>query len=1042
MEKNAAAQVGGWVCALGVGLALATSAQASADTDTGSKSKERASSSSPADPGPKRSGARSAGPSSTSIADRTRQRRSDAMKRQSSVSVSARPKGSKSKDQKDQKDQEDKVPGRLSEADIDTRPAEQPNSTDAVRGSRASSAVDPVRTSKAVASAPRAAGLTTVVPSAARPPAAASVTVVGDVVGDLTRAVNSGPSTPGASPTLWTLLAWTRREIGGALFNRAPTAQPVLWGNTSTGLVSGNLGALDRDGDPLRYQVIDGPADGSVTIGPDGTFVFVADPELAAAGGTVTFTVRVTDVGWRLLSRPGSVDVPVTISVPEGATPADGSVTGIVEHELSGAELEYEVVGAPQWGTVEFDAEAGTFVYTPTDAARLRPDDAADTDTIVVRVSNGDESVDVTLAPQIDRFDPDVAPIEIGVGDVPEAISFSPDGTHVYVANSWDNTLSIINIVAGVTYEPIKVGTAPEAVTVSADGAHVYVVSSVDNAIQVVDTETHTVSEVIKVASGPSSIVLSEDGTRAYVSSRFANAVSVVDLESAEVLTYVEVGDRPGNLVISPDGGRVYVTNEADGSLTVIDTATNTVVDSPVVVGDNPGAVVVSPDGKRIYVANRGLGGTDHDGTVTVIDAQTLEVVGDPIVVGDELSGTVISPDGSVLYVSNPAAGSVAAIDTATGAVIALGDVGAGIDVGDYPTRLALSPDGSRLMVVNTFDNTVTPVSLGGAFTPAPPMPTSFTREENPFRILADEVRANIARNYKVVNLSTKPMRLTGIIGRDIEKSPFIRSVLPVGGVHEYDLTYFFAYNNRVLADYSTLPNQPGPRTYRAYLEARPVFGVKAVGCDSTGAGAHCDPDPTKSTLDNLKSVVTFMDPDGTRVVIPASKNGLQGETLNNTICRGGQASCQFFANRQEARFTDWHGVGSSVVNDTGQEVTTTITVSDTQSVKSSFEVGGSVKVDILKIVEMAINGKYGREWTKSHTFTQTLNIKVPPHSRVDVTASQPIIRTYGDFVVRIGNSTITLKDVYFDSPDTSRVGQYRISDGTSVSVEDASIAV
>ena len=56
-------------------------------------------------------------------------------------------------------------------------------------------------------------------------------------------------------------------------------------------------------------------------------------------------------------------------------------------------------------------------------------------------------------------------------------MELSPDGTRLYVANSVDNTVSVIDTTTGTTVgPPIPVGTGPMAVAVSRDGARVYVV--------------------------------------------------------------------------------------------------------------------------------------------------------------------------------------------------------------------------------------------------------------------------------------------------------------------------------------------------------------------------------------------------------------------------------------------------------------------------------------------------------------------------------------------------------------------------------------
>src|SRR5258705_7187169 len=88
------------------------------------------------------------------------------------------------------------------------------------------------------------------------------VTYVGGLVSSVVSAVLSPfaaglPSAPADPPTVWTLLAWVRRE----LFNGSPSITPVINPQTN-GLITGNIGAVDPDGDPLTYTVIGTPHHG------------------------------------------------------------------------------------------------------------------------------------------------------------------------------------------------------------------------------------------------------------------------------------------------------------------------------------------------------------------------------------------------------------------------------------------------------------------------------------------------------------------------------------------------------------------------------------------------------------------------------------------------------------------------------------------------------------------------------------------------------------------------------------------------------------
>ena len=128
------------------------------------------------------------------------------------------------------------------------------------------------------------------------------VTYVGGLVSSVVNAVLApfGAGAPAAptDPSLWTLLAWVRRE----LFNESPTITYNPAQNTQSldadgdPVVKGNIGASDADGDPLTYTVIGRPLNGgTVEVDEDGNFTYRPMNAMAAVGGTDQFTVVVSD---------------------------------------------------------------------------------------------------------------------------------------------------------------------------------------------------------------------------------------------------------------------------------------------------------------------------------------------------------------------------------------------------------------------------------------------------------------------------------------------------------------------------------------------------------------------------------------------------------------------------------------------------------------------------------------------------------------------------------------------------------------------------
>jgi hypothetical protein len=98
-----------------------------------------------------------------------------------------------------------------------------------------------------------------------------------------------------STPALTPLEAFGR-EIQRTFFKRYPTAAPVEISRTPSGVVTGTLGAVDPDGDPMTYTVIAPPSLGRVEI--DNNLVENAIRPTAVGKKNFLF-VGHPDAGWR-----------------------------------------------------------------------------------------------------------------------------------------------------------------------------------------------------------------------------------------------------------------------------------------------------------------------------------------------------------------------------------------------------------------------------------------------------------------------------------------------------------------------------------------------------------------------------------------------------------------------------------------------------------------------------------------------------------------------------------------------------------------------
>ena len=197
------------------------------------------------------------------------------------------------------------------------------------------------------------------------------------------------------------------------------------------------------------------------------------------------------------------------------------------------------------------------------------------------------------------------------------AVAVSPDGTTAYVANSGNNTVSIVPIAGGAV-TTVAVGTNPEAVAVTPDGQLVYVANTGSASVSVISTVTRTVVGTIDLPTttadpaDPSALSVTPDGSTVWVAATGTDAVYPIAVApgGGTLGGPVTVGIAPDALAVTPDGSVLLVANGGSGSVTPIGlTVPNTPdVGAPEQVGGNPDALAVTPDGTTVLVAEASAG--------------------------------------------------------------------------------------------------------------------------------------------------------------------------------------------------------------------------------------------------------------------------------------------------------------------------------------------------------------------------------------------------------------------------------------------------
>ncbi|MFG1923548.1 protein kinase [Cryptosporangium sp. NPDC048952] len=295
--------------------------------------------------------------------------------------------------------------------------------------------------------------------------------------------------------------------------------------------------------------------------------------------------------------------------------------------------------------------------------------------------------------------------VTVKVGNGPQGIAFSRDGRRVYIANSNERSVSVVDNEDHRVVKKIPTPNQPQYVAASPTRDLLYVSTHNDNgggnAIVVLDAEKSTVVTSIPVEeavdSHPYALAVSPDGKWIYVPDHDREVVLVIDATTNKLATKLAVAPRPHSVAFA--GSTAYVANHESNKVTVVDTG-KTSVAATIPVGAAPHSVAASPDRTRVYTANY------DDGTTSVIDTKSKKKIGADAKVGTNPRCVAVSADGKHAYFAATGDDTLTVLDTTTMKQTA------SIKLGADPYVVAVSPDGRTGYVTNRESDTVTVLSL------------------------------------------------------------------------------------------------------------------------------------------------------------------------------------------------------------------------------------------------------------------------------------------------------------------------------------------
>ena len=277
--------------------------------------------------------------------------------------------------------------------------------------------------------------------------------------------------------------------------------------------------------------------------------------------------------------------------------------------------------------------------------------------------SNNNEAADADKVSIIDTSTDKVIDT-VSVGKKPLAITYNPNNNHVYVANTFSDTVSVIdtlrnnNIISNIAVGHFP-GNSSSGIAYNSNNDNIHVANIGSDSVSEIDGSTNAVTSTIKQLFNPAGIAYDPVNGYVYVANKESNTVSVIDtLGNNKVIATIPVGTSPSAIIFDSDNGHVYVANTgSDNSrdtISVIDTSINRVI-ATIPVSNGPNGITLDSSSGKIYVSNT------FSNNVSVIDDSKNKVI-TTIPVGINPYGIVYNPSNHHIYVANHSSNTISVI--------------------------------------------------------------------------------------------------------------------------------------------------------------------------------------------------------------------------------------------------------------------------------------------------------------------------------------------------------------------------------------------
>lgn len=142
--------------------------------------------------------------------------------------------------------------------------------------------------------------------------------------------------------------------------------------------------------------------------------------------------------------------------------------------------------------------------------------------------------------------------LQMTVGKAPEGIDISPDGQQVWIGNTGDGSIDILDVAQDRKIKNIVVGKSPIRIRFTPDGKRVIVSDNAAGEVIIMNAATQTIIKRLETKDAPMGITITADGKMAFIAHGAADYISLLDMDKLIFAGSITVGKNPDGMVWIP----------------------------------------------------------------------------------------------------------------------------------------------------------------------------------------------------------------------------------------------------------------------------------------------------------------------------------------------------------------------------------------------------------------------------------------------------------------------------------------------------------